>query len=360
MRARRDLLGRLLVGLTIAAVGCSQARPQGEVEPRLEISDGWLAMGTFFEADLRVPPRDRQAAAAWLDWARGETARLERIYSRHDPSSELSALNRALAVEDALRFGARVDAELEALLFASLGVWEASGGAFDVTVGPLVDVWAEAAEGGAWPELATLRRAKRRVGGERLLMPGDGEIGITVSGLRIDLDGIAKGAALDRLREVFVARLPDATALLSFGQSSVVAIGAPDEGPGWRLVVESRAPGGGTLGTVLLRDRALSVSSSVGSLRSIGDQTISHAIDPRTGAAVEGTVEAIVVAQAAARADAWSTALLVLGAQPASLQLVEKAGIEAFVFETGGRAAATRGWERAVSGAGARAGDDDR
>lgn len=336
--------GRLTLVLPLVLAGCLADVPSVEWEPPVVVSDGWLAMGTFFEADLRVRPRDVDSARRWLEWARFEIARLERISSRHDPESALSALNRALGADDVLHTGARVDAELEAMLFESVGVWKESGGAFDVTVGPLVDVWSNAVERGGWPDLEPLRLARRRVGAERLLLDGEGEIAVTVRGVQIDLDGISKGAVLDRLRDDLAARLPAAAALLSFGESSIVAIGAPDD-RGWRLLVRSRDPARGSLGSVLLRDRALSVSSSRGSVRAIAGVRVSHVIDPRTGTPVEGTVEAIVTADRAARADAWSTALLVLGARPTALQLVEKAGVEAYVFGTAGRSAATQGWQ---------------
>ena len=86
-------------------------------------------------------------------------------------------------------------------------------------------------------------------------------------------------------------------------------------------------------------------SLAVGKTSKIGDYRISHVIDPRTGVAVDGTVEAVVVSQRAGIADGWSTALLVLGAQREALRLLERAELEAYVFERAGRIAATEGWE---------------
>lgn len=345
----------LLAGLLVS--GCVQV-PGGSrsaaTPARLAVSDGWLAMGTFFEADLRVESGEVEEARAWLAWARVEIARLEAIYSRYDPESRVSALNRELAGPDVLLRALHVDAELEALLFASIEVWEETGGAFDITVGPLVDVWTRAAANGEWPPLAELRRAKRRVGSGRLLLPGGGEVGVTVPGMRVDLDGITKGFVLDRLRERLASDLPGAAALLSFGQSSLVAIGDPDRGPsaaegGWRLEIVSRGPRGERLGVVRLRDQALSVSSSVGSVIEIGGQRVSHVVDPRTGAVVEGTIEAVVVADRAAIADGWSTALLVLGAERSAIRLVERAGLEAIVYGVGDRIVFSEGWDALVS-----------
>jgi thiamine biosynthesis lipoprotein len=339
--------GRMAVLLFLFALGCTTSSPH-EVPQRIAISDGWLAMGTFFEADLRVRPDEAERAQAWLEWARDDIARLEKVYSRFDADSAVSVLNGELAREGVVRTGARLGPELESIFVTALEIWEASEGAFDITVGPLVDVWTEAALQGVWPSVDRLARAKRRVGSQGLLLRGAGELGLTTTGMRIDLDGISKGAVLDHLRERLVEDLPDAAVLLSFGQSSILAVGDPGGG-GWQLVVRSRNPTAANLAIVRLRDRALSVSSSVGSVREIVGRRVSHIIDPRTGNVIEEIVEAIVVADRAAIADGWSTALLVVGANRAALRMAEKAGVEVNVSESSGRSVISRGWANAVS-----------
>ncbi len=334
----------LVVGILLAA-GCGGvARDDESKTPRVVLADGWLAMGTFFEADLRLRESEIPVAKTWLAWARVELARLEAVYSRHDDASQLSSLNRTLASGAVLEGGAEIGPALEAVILESVDVWEATGGAFDVTVGPLVEVWRRAAERGAWPSVEVLRKAKERVGSERLRLPGGGRLEVTAKRVRIDLDAASKGAALDHIGDAFARVLPDAAALLSFGQSSTLAIGDPDGG-GWILVVKSSDASVGELATLRLRDRALSMSSSLGSVSMIAGQQVSHIIDPRTGSTVEGTVEAVVIADRALRANAWSTGLLVLGAQRSTIRLVEKAGLEAYVFDSSGRSVSSAGWE---------------
>ena len=349
MRIARLLLA---LGLFLACGGCARgwaiADPETPRE-RVAVSDGWLAMGTFFEADLRVAPGREAQAREWLVAARGELARLEAIYSRHDPESEVSRLNRSLSGDAGPGDDVQIGPELEAILAVALEVFAATGGAFDPTVGPLLEVWQAAVASGEWPDLETLRLAKARVGAERIVLSGDGSIHGTAHGLRLDLDGLAKGVALDRLRASLETALPEVSALLSLGESSVVALGDPDGrrvGGGWRLEVHSRDDEAMRLATILLRDRALSVSSSVGRFGRVDGERVSHVVDPRTGTAVAEAVEAVVVAERAGLADAWSTALLVLGAERAALRLVERSGLEAYVFESSGRIAATDDWEQ--------------
>lgn len=343
----RTRFGRtVLLGLLVWC-GCVGTNP-GESTPRASISDGWLAMGTFFEAELLVDPGEEARARTWLAWAHGEIAHLEKTLSRHDPDSAVSALNRRLASPDALRLGARVDSEIESVLFSAIEVWEATGGAFDITVGPLVEIWTRAAEIGEWPTVEALRRAKSHVGSEGLLLLGGGELGVTKPAMRIDLDAISKGAVLDRLWASLESDLPRAAALLSFGESSVVAIGDPGGG-GWRLIARPEESPVGPPVSLRLRDQALSVSSSIGSTSEIAGERISHVVDPRTGSVIRETVEAIVVADRASIADAWSTGLLVIGANRNAGRLIDRAGIEARVADSSGRYVTSEGWEAFVA-----------
>ena len=331
-------------------IGCTALLPAPTPAPdRIAVSDGWLAMGTFFEVEIRIAAEDADRARDWIEWARAEIVRLESVYSRHDERSAVSDLNRSLSRDNILTQQLTVDPELESILFLGLEIWTGSGGAFDITVGPLVDVWTEAVEKESWPSVEALRRAKGRVGSGALLLFGDGKLEVLKPGMRLDLDGLSKGRVLDQLRARFEGDLPDAAGLLNFGESSVLAIGDPD-GEGWRLAIRSRNPldgslEAGTRNVLRLRDQALSVSSSLGVVSEIGKERISHIIDPRTGSAVADGVEAFVIADRAGLADGWSTALLVLGADRTALRLVEKAGLEAEVRESSGLGISTEDWE---------------
>lgn len=313
------------------------------------LSDGWLAMGTLFEVDLRIEPARGPAARAWIAWAREEIRRLEGIYSRWDPDSALSRLNRALARPPGTRAALPVlPAELRALLRDAGALSLATGGAFDATVGPLVALWQGAAETGEAPAADLRAEMRARIGHQRLELASDGGIRRAPPGLQIDLDAISKGAVLERLAAALRARLPETPALLSFGQSSVVAIGDPDGG-GWRLALRSRGPGEPILDRIALRDRALSVSSSVGSLRGPTGWPLAPVVDPRSGEPVEGVVEAVAVGRSAVAVDAWSTALLVLAAvERPGMALrgrLDDAGIEARVDAPWG-GWETSGWSR--------------
>ena len=135
------------------------------------------------------------------------------------------------------------------------------------------------------------------------------------------------------------------TALLSFGQSSVWALGAPPGTEGWTLALQ--APEGGVQGWVTLRDRALSFSSSRVPMepRSAGDPPgRAPLVDPRTLRPVRRQATATVVSQDAALADALSTALLVLPPREGRALVESLPGLEAMGVEADGSVWASSRW----------------
>lgn len=320
---------RLLVALGLVVCACGAEPP--------EKSDGRLAMGTVLEITLLgIADPD---AETLLEELYAEATRLEGVYSRHDPAAELARLNRAAGGPPA-----PVPAALFELLRESERWREHSGGAFDVTVGGWVTLWERAAARNRLPTEAERAEVKARVGPGALRLHATRGVRL-VAGASVDLGGIAKGATLDvlaeRLRE---AEVP--AALLNFGQSSYWARGDPGGSGGWRLALRDARDG--IAGTLLLSDRALSVSASRGQFSEIEGNRYGHVIDPRTGEPLLRDALAAVVAPSATAAEAVSTALLVLGVD-AGFEWVERLrDCEALwidaggVRETGGWSAATR------------------
>jgi thiamine biosynthesis lipoprotein len=302
-----------------------------------QVSDGRYAMGTILEITLGA--RDAASGRAQLDELYAIAARLERSMTLFDDASDLARLNRAAG-----QGPQRVDPELVALLGLSLDFSRRTAGSFDVTVGPLVQLWKRAAADNRRPDAATLAATRARVGSAllRVLPPDRAEI--ARAGASVDLGGVAKGFALDRMAEQ-LRRSGTQSALLSFGQSSLVAIGAPPDAEGWRLLV--RRPDGGFAGLATLRDRAVSVSGSLGQSSEIEGVRYGHVIDPRSGEPLLRPLEAVVLAPSAALGEAASKALLVLGAE-AGVPLLASLGCEGFLVDGEGRHHETPGWQAAT------------
>lgn len=291
----RRIASLFCVGLLVA---CGEANP---------VVDSRYAMGTILEITLRGAPQE-EADALYT-----EVARLEALLSRYDPASEVSRINESGGG------GFDVSPELAELLAIANGVREQSAGAFDVAVGAWVALWEEAARAGAPPSATAIDSVRARVGDGAYTVSASGKA-ITADGVVIDLGGIAKGYALDRLESMLRER-GVSDALLNFGQSSYWALGQASRGRAWTLLLQH--PKSGYAGTLELRDRALSVSAALGQRSAIAGVDYGHIIDPRSGMPLVRDAQAVVLASHAALAEGLSTAFLVLGSAH-GLAMVER------------------------------------
>ncbi len=334
-----------LLVLSLAISACTRATvPWHEAPPAPLVSDGRYAMGTLLEITLVAAPAERgesDLATRQLDTLYEAVESLEAKLSNWRPESDVSRINAAAGGQPL-----EVDPAVSALLARCVEWTRLTRGTFDVTVGPLVDLWREAGLRGALPGEAALAEARGRVGATALLRVDEhaSRVALVRPGMSIDVGGVAKGRALD----VAAAQLaPGASALLSFGQSSLRAVGAPSGKAGWRVLL--RRPDEGFAGVVTLRDQSLSVSGSLGQWTEIAGRRYGHVIDPRSGRPLERRLEAAVVAPDATLAEALSKALLLLGEQEGIELLESLPGVEGWLADDAGREWATRGWSRAVA-----------
>lgn len=319
---------------TVLACAGHDAPSEGSLEM---VSDGQLRMGTVLE--LTLVASDPGFARAELARSFARVAELERLLSRHRADSELRRL-----VSRAGQGETPADARTVAVLRRAGEVSRLTGGAFDVTVGPLVALWTRAAVADRIPTDAEVARARAQVGSERIVLPSRRSVSLA-AGTELDLGGIAKGWTLDREVEQLRRRGVRA-ALLSFGQSSVWALGAPPDAPAWRL--EARGPDGETLGRLSLRDRALGVSSTFGRYSVIAGRRFGHVVDPRTGWPESRQRHVLVVARDATSADALGTALVLLPLAE-GLALVESlAEVESLVLDAEVGLRRSSGWDAAT------------
>jgi thiamine biosynthesis lipoprotein len=271
--------------------------------------------------------RDEAALPRIVNEAFDEVDRIDRLMSHYKADSPLSRLNR-----DASRGPVAVDAELFDFIADAMRYNHDSGGAFDITVGPLMKAWGFFRGEGRVPSEVELAAARGHVGGVHVTLNSTARtIAFDEPGVEIDLGGIAKGYAVDRVAGLLKER-KIAAALISAGGSSVYGLGAPPGRAGWEVTIQDPIDPRKTALTVLLKDRALSVAgSSEKSFEFVGT-TYSHIMDPRTGRPVQGLLSIAVLAQSATAGDALDNALFVLGPDGSRPYLHTLPDTEAFYF----------------------------
>ncbi|MGQ9731346.1 MAG: FAD:protein FMN transferase [Candidatus Zipacnadales bacterium] len=265
-------------------------------------------MGTEFQIILVGDDEGglKQAANQALD----EVERIDAQMSLYRPDSELSWLN-AHAAEHPVP----VEPSLWGLLCEAQAVWQETAGAFDITVGPLMECWGFFRGPGTMPSANRLAGAKVHVGMQHIeLNSVHRTVHFKLPSLRLDLGGIAKGFAVDRVIEI-LRSLGVTSALVHAGWSTVYGMGYTPDGESWPVGIRHPLKADQRLRIVRLADQALSTSGSYEKFFEHAGVRYSHILDPRTGWPVQGMLSASAVTRSAWRSDALSTAFFVMAVE---------------------------------------------
>jgi thiamine biosynthesis lipoprotein len=284
-----------------------------------------LSMACVYAIEAYGP--DAAALPRILEDAFDEVDRIDRLMSHYKRESPLSRLNR-----EAARHPVAVEPELFDFIAEALRYSRESGGAFDITVGPLMKVWGFFGGEGRVPSGDELAAARRLVGGAHLVLdPTAKTIGFDQPGVELDLGGIAKGYAVDRVVRLLKER-QIAAALVSAGGSTIYGLGAPPGRKGWDVTIQDPIDSRKAALTVTLKDRAMSVAGSSEKSFESGGVRYSHIMDPRTGRPVQGLLSVAVLASSGTAGDALDNALFVMGPERSRTYLNTLADTEAFFF----------------------------
>jgi len=268
------------------------------------------AMGTLFRIEVYAPSRGQAAAAAAAAWHR--VRELDDIFSDYKPDSELMRFCHQPA-------GTKtpISADLYAILIRSGEITQASHGAFDVTVGPLKRLWRQSCRDGRLPSAMQLSTARALTGWDKVQLNPEQTASLAISGMRLDLGGIAKGYAADATLKVLRERGLERALVAASGD--VVAGESPPGQLGWRIGVASLSAPTSPETTVILRHRAISTSGDTVQFAAIGGTTYSHILDPKSGLGLTVRRFVNVIAPSSVQADALATALSVAGPEGVTL-----------------------------------------
>lgn len=284
-------------------------------------------MGTVVEITLSHP--DETTAHAALEAAFAEFGRVEGILSSYLPESEISGVNRMAARE-----AVPVSKEVMELLIMAKGVSGESGGAFDVTVGPLVDLW-QFDTGGKVPEPGDLAAALTSVGFEKLELRNEtSQVRFLAQGMRIDLGAIGKGYAVDRAAAILVEGGIEHAIIDAGGDLRLIG-----HRPGkdfWRIGIRHPRQPGRLLLSLDLVDRAVVTSGDYERFFMESGKRYHHLLDPESGWPAAGCQSVTVIAAEAAVADAYATAAFILGPDRGMELLRRLPGVEGIIVDAGG------------------------
>jgi len=307
------------------------------------------ALGTTYSVKLAEPLSSSRGAAV-ATAIEGRLDEVDELMSTYRPDSELSRFNRHRSTRPY-----PLSAPTLEVFAVAQDVFERSGGAFDVTVGSLVDAWGfgpgDRSSRPSTPEVAALRS---RAGSEPLALDREaGTIRKLAPDVVADLSAVAKGYAVDLVAETLVA-LGVSSFLVEIG-GELRARGWKADGSRWRVGIERPEPAERTVHLALdLADEAIATSGDYRNFREQDGVRLAHIIDPRSGRPVPYAGASVSVVHArAAVADAWATALSVLGPEAGSA-VAEREGLAALFILPGSGGYVTRATSafRAKLGAG--------
>jgi len=267
---------------------------------------------------IAVAP-DEQTAQSSINAAFEKVYQFEKLMNRFDPNSQISQVNRLAAKEPV-----KVDKDLFDILQQSIYYSKLTNGAFDITIGPLVDMWRKCAEANSMPTNQQLTDVKKIIGCDKLLLDANNlSVRFAVEGMKLDLGAIAKGFAADKAQEIM--KKSGATGGLIDLGGQIGCFGTTQDMGKWTIGV--RNPAKNQNNQIILKlsltDMAIATSGNYERFYKIGQHKFSHIFNPETETSAEQISSDTIICTSGTQADALSTAVNVMGAAK-GLELVEK------------------------------------
>jgi len=327
-RRRRLFLAGGLAACGVAAMAAVLPRVRGS-DGRGQLRFTGDAMGTTYTVTFVAPTRAMSFARAARDAVDAAVASVDAQMSTFARDSEISRLNRRAPGRPMA-----LSQETLAVLDTARRVSEATGGAFDVTAGPLVNAWGFGPSGAPRiPAPAELAMLRQRVGFRALDIDSTGRSATKMHpDMYVDLSGIAKGYGADR-----AARALEALGIVDYAielGGEVMARGRNVDGDRWRVAIEEpQASPRKVRRIVAPGDRAMATSGDYRIYFERGGRRYCHEIDPVSASPVSHALASVtVVADDCATADALATGLMVLGPKD-GYALAQRAGLAAYFVE---------------------------
>jgi len=307
----------IVAAIALIAALCFWPTSHAEADSGHRLVMGTLARVVAVAPDMRTAKQSIKAAFA-------EINKVDKLMSDYKSESEISQVNR-----DAFRQAVKISKSTYEVLQKAVEFSRLSGGAFDVTVGPLVQLWRLAAEANSVPTDTQLEQARSKVGYEKLILDANQtSVRFAVDGMKLDLGGIAKGYAIDKAVEA-MQKCGALGAMVDIG-GDIRCFGTPSRGKKeWLIGLqdpnEAKEPisTGKPLLVLKLKNAAIATSGNYRRFSLVKGKKYSHIINRKSGTATESLSSVTIIAKRALDADALATAVSVMGSEK-GLALIEK------------------------------------
>jgi len=263
--------------------------------------DTRVMLGTF----VQVKSPDKNAAEIVFN----EIQTIEKLLSKYDAGSEVSKLNGLGTL--------KASQKTFYIIKRSKEFWQKSGGAFDITVAPLVDLWGFSNKEYRLPQENEIKNALHLIGFDKIVLNDtDNMIQFRLSGMKIDLGAIAKGYALDCAVEELRQKGVKSCLINAGGQ--IYGLGECFGKP-WIVGIKNPRKNS-VIGFITIKNKAVSTSGDYEQFFIKNNKRYSHIINPKTGYPTDSGISSVtVIASDGLTADALSTAILVLGKEKGEL-----------------------------------------
>lgn len=297
-----------------------------------KVSKTRLAMGTYVSMTAIHSSQDEAEQAFGLAFA--EIDRLNKLLSRYEADSPVAQLNRHGSLRQAPQ-------EVLELVGRSLYYNNQTGGAFDITVKPLIDLYKDNFAVGQKPSEALIQAALKNVGTEHLQF-SSGNIAFSKAEMGITLDGIAKGYIVDRASEI-LARNGISNHLINAG-GDIRTNGSAAKGKPWTIAVQDPAKKKEYPDVITMMSGAIATSGNY-EIYYDNEKMFHHIIDSRTGYSPALSASVTVQAPTVMDADALSTSVFVMQPSKGINFINGQSGCACFVVESSGATHHSLGWK---------------
>ncbi len=317
------LLAAAAIALLVSAMPARSAEP-APLAPFARYEFTEPQMGVPFKIVVYAADDATANRAARAAYRRIEA--LNAILSDYEDDSELVRLSKGSPHTEPVK----VSDDLFRVLALSQEVAKRSEGAFDVSVGPIVQLWRRARRQGALPPVDLLQRARAAVDFRAIMLDAAQKtVQLTKPRMRLDLGGIGIGYAVDEA--IKVLKGAGIRSAMIDASGDIGTLDAPPGTAGWRIGIAPDKKTGAPTRFVLLANSALTVTGDAYQYVEIDGVRYSHIVDPRTGLGMTDQSEVTVIAKDCTTADSYDTAISVLGPKKGLALAAATPGVEALV-----------------------------